>query len=423
MNSLAKMKLRLLQTAPIMLFGIFVVYAEPRENQASSSSAILGLYIKRALERNPQLVARHQMVLADSVKIKTISALPDPAVGIGISAEPGMGVNIGKYSATQMIPWPGRTFAERRAARSGYAASAQMYKDLETEVLFKVRVAYCKLYTMIRMIALQKESLALLNRLETAALADYATSMQTQASVLKLQLEMAVTEDKIKQTEVEADMVRDELGALLDTVSGAMPDPDFQPRLAVPKSLEEARKIAMDLNPEVKAAQFEALAAGYKVSSARSMFMPDLMFSAEYTTSAGAAMSGGSKGWMLMTGISLPLWPWSKIAEVKMAKSMERSKRSTIEAEKSELANEATLAYREYFDAVRRIELLDSVLVPKARQTLVAVEESYRNAKATLMDYIDSERMLLDLQMQRITQEEQRERMAAEIVICCLATY
>jgi outer membrane protein TolC len=79
--------------------------------------------------------------------------------------------------------------------------------------------------------------------------------------------------------------------------------------------------------------------------------------------------------------------------------------------------------FREYYDAVRRLRLLDTVLIPKAKQTLTAVEEAYRTSKATLMDYIDSERMLLDLKMQRVTQEERREKMAGGIVICCLAKY
>jgi outer membrane protein TolC len=423
MNYLAKMKLRLHQAMPTMLLCVFVVYAESGEKQATPSSAILGLYIKRAIERNPQLVARRHMVAADSMKIKAVTVLPDPTVGIGISSDPETGMKIGKYAIAQTIPWPGRTVAERRAARYDCFSSTQMYKNLETDILFRVRVAYGKLYTMNKMISLQKESMELLKRLETVALADYATSMQTQASVLKLQLEMAVTGDKIKQTVVEADIIRDELAALLDTLPGALPDPDLLPRLIVPISLEEARKIAMELNPEVKAAQFEAQAAKYRVTSARSMFVPDVMLSAEYTTAAGAAMSGGGKGWMFMPGISLSLWPWSKIAEVKMAKSMAAYKKSMIDAEKIELAAEASMFFREYNDAVRQIDLLDSVLVPKAIQTLSVVEASYRNAKATLMDYIDSQRMLLDLQMQRVTQEEQRERMAAEIVICCLAQY
>jgi outer membrane protein TolC len=85
---------------------------------------------------------------------------------------------------------------------------------------------------------------------------------------------------------------------------------------------------------------------------------------------------------------------------------MEQYKKKMVESEKNELAAEAAVFFREYNDAVRQIRLLDTVLIPKAKQTLVIVEEAYRFSKATLMDYIDSQRMLLDLKMQRVTQVE-----------------
>jgi outer membrane protein TolC len=192
----------------------------------------------------------------------------------------------------------------------------------------------------------------------------------------------------------------------------------------VPFTVDEAQRIAMELNPEVRAAGQEAIAARHNVSSARSMFVPDLMLGADYVPPGSSlAMAGNGKGWMFMAGLSLPLWPWSKAAEVRMAKEMLVYKKAAVESRKAGLAAEAAMYFREYYDAVRRIRLLDTVLVPKAKQTLTAVEEAYRTSKATLMDYIDSERMLLDLKMQRVAQEERREKMAGGIVICCLAKY
>jgi outer membrane protein TolC len=134
-------------------------------------------------------------------------------------------------------------------------------------------------------------------------------------------------------------------------------------------------------------------------------------------------MTGGRQRWMFMTGLSLPLWPWSKSAEIRMAHEMEEYKKGALAAEKTNLLAETSIYFREYEDAVRQIALLDTSLIPKAKQTLAAVEEAYRTSTATLMDYIDSQRMLLDLRMQRIAQEERRERMAGKIVICCLAKY
>jgi outer membrane protein TolC len=405
----------------VLIQGNFIPLSAQAKDSLQEHS--LGAYIRRALDRNPELVARRHLVAADREKIDAAFALPDPTAGVSF-AKGQSGIEAEKFSFSQGIPWPGRLVSNRKAAQASYLASEQMLKDIETDVLFKVRTAYGKMYAMGKMAGLEQESLRLLKRAESVALAGYATSMQSQASVLKLQLEMAVAEDQIRQFEVEADIARDELAGLLDISPTGIPDPDSLPQLAVPFTVDEAQRIAMELNPGVRAAELDAVAARHNVGSARAMFVPDLLLGADYVPQGSSlAMAGGQRGWMFMAGISLPLWPWSKAAEVRMARHMEAYRKSSLEAEKTALAAEASVFFREYYDAVRRIDLLDIKLIPKAKQTLTAVEEAYRTSRATLMDYIDSERMLLDLKMQRITQEERREKMAGEIVICCLAKY
>jgi outer membrane protein, heavy metal efflux system len=406
---------------PVLFFSLMQVCAEPAQDTLQEHT--LGAYIRRALDRNPDLVARRHMTAADKEKIGTALALPDPVLAASFPLQKSNSA-VERLSFTQGIPWPGRIISERRAAEASYRASEQMAKDMENDVLFKVRVVYGRMYAMARMIALEKESLELLKRAESAALAGYATSMQSQASVLKLQLEMAVTGDRIRQFEVEANTARDELAALIDIPATNIPDPDTLPPLAVPFSVDEAQKIAIDFNPKVRVAEEEAAAARYKIGSARAMYAPDIMLGVDYLPAgSSAAMAGSGGGWMFMTGLSLPVWPWAKAAEVRMARHMEAYKKGVLAAEKTTLAAEAAVYFRDYGDAVRQLQLLDTVLIPKAQQTLTAVEEAYRTSKATLMDYIDSQRMLLDLRMQRIVQEERREKMAGEIVICCLAKY
>jgi outer membrane protein TolC len=407
--------------AIVLALSIFIPAAAHEKDTLHEHS--LSAYIKRALDRNPEIVTRRHLVAADREKIAAALALPDPTAGVSFAKGQG-GIEAEKFSLSQGIPWPGRFISNRKSAQASYLASREMGKKLETDILYRVRTAYGKMYAMGKMAGLGQESLQLLKRAESVALTGYATSMQSQASVLKLQLEMAVAEDQIRQFEVEANIARDELAGLLDISPSGIPDPDSLPLLAVPFTFDEAQKIAMELNPEVRAAIQEAIAARYNVSSARSMFFPDLMLGADYVPPGSSlAMAGGQMGWMFMAGISVPLWPWSKAAEVRMAREMETYKNANVESQKTGLATEAAMYFREYYDAVRRIQLLDTVLVPKAKQTLIAVEEAYRTSKATLMDYIDSERMLLDLKMQRVTQEERREKMAGGIVICCCAKY
>lgn len=290
----------------------------------------LGAYIRRALDRNPELVARHHLVAADREKISAAFALPDPIAGI-LFGKRQSGIEAGKFSLSQDIPWPGRLVSNRKSAQASYLASQEMEQKLETDVLYKVRTAFGKMYAMGKMAGLEQESLQLLRRAESAALAGYATSMQSQASVLKLQLEMAVAEDQIRQFEVEANIARDELAGLLDISPAGIPDPDSLPQLAVPFTVDDAQKIAMELNPEVKAAEQEAIAANHTVSAARTTFVPDLMLGAEYVPPGSSlAISGAEMGWMFMAGISLPVWPWSKAAEVRMTGRWRRTKKPRL---------------------------------------------------------------------------------------------
>jgi outer membrane protein TolC len=52
--------------------------------------------------------------------------------------------------------------------------------------------------------------------------------------------------------------------------------------------------------------------------------------------------------------------------------------------------------------------------------TFELAELGYRNARISILDYLDAQRMLLSLEMQRVEQEVQREIIAADIVLCCL---
>ena len=405
-----------------LITSFIVVIAVSGSSEENFSEHTLNAYIKHAVEQNPELVARRHLVESDKQNIATTTKMPDPTLNSSLSLLKD-GFWLENVSINQSIPWPGRFKSDRKAAEAVYGASQAMQKDLETDIVFKVRSAYGKIYTMSGMASLQKESLALLKRAEASALSEYSTSMQSSASVLKLQLEIAVVQDRIRQFEVEANIARDELAGLLDTVSTVIPDPTTFPELIVPQKVDEAQQIAMNMNPAVNAAELEVEEMHQKVNSAKAMYIPDLMVGLEYTPPSSMSRVKNPTGFMVMAGVTLPVWPWSRSADVKMSQSMEEYKKKSVEAEKKKLAAEASVFFREYYDAVRQVTLLDSVLLPKAVQTMRVVDDAYRSSRATLMDFIDSQRMLLDLKMQRLEQVERRERMAGEIVICCLAMY
>ena len=94
--------------------------------------------------------------------------------------------------------------------------------------------------------------------------------------------------------------------------------------------------------------------------------------------------------------------------------------RKQLEQEIRDLTSETTTLFRNYRDTERRITLLDNVLVPTADQVLSSVEAGYRTSTMSVLEYLDAQRALIDLKMERVTLETKREIIAAEIVLCCL---
>ena len=71
--------------------------------------------------------------------------------------------------------------------------------------------------------------------------------------------------------------------------------------------------------------------------------------------------------------------------------------------------------HESYKDVERKISLFETVLIPKARQSLALFEEAYANGKATVLDFLDAQRMLLDLEIKLARQRAMRTKLAGNI--------
>jgi outer membrane protein TolC len=100
-----------------------------------------------------------------------------------------------------------------------------------------------------------------------------------------------------------------------------------------------------------------------------------------------------------MFAISIPIW-WDKYAAgVREA----RLRHAAADLEAKDKANllsaDLKMALYRLRDANRRVNLYRQVLVPRAQQSLRAVESAYRTGGAAFNDMIDLQRMLLEFQL------------------------
>jgi outer membrane protein TolC len=94
---------------------------------------------------------------------------------------------------------------------------------------------------------------------------------------------------------------------------------------------------------------------------------------------------------------------------------MEWSKKAELDDVEISLSARAASMREELYDAERKIGLFDKVLIPKARQSIAVVQEAYANGSATILDFLDAQRTLLDLEISLAQQRARRETIAGKI--------
>jgi outer membrane protein TolC len=116
-----------------------------------------------------------------------------------------------------------------------------------------------------------------------------------------------------------------------------------------------------------------------------------------------------------LAGMTLPIWRDKLAAEVAQAQANELSAKSRLRAAQIDLTvsfAEKSFAYRE---TSRNVALIENQLLPQARQSLETVRAGYRTGTMDFSAMTDSERELLDLQLEAVEARTDREIALAEL--------
>jgi len=379
----------------------------------------LATYLAFAHEHNPMMTMARKEAQATALESKAAGALAGPSLMVE-SEHQGGGWMPPMIGAAQTFPWPGEARWKRRVASLQSEAAGYQVDQAWIEISFEIREAYGMLYETGKTIQNQQESLALVRRIAEIAQINYAAGKGSQSALLILQIEAARTEDRIRSLELSGQKARFKLAELCATPEAlAAPYPSELPRLAVPRDLDEIRRIATASNPAVLQRKKDAEAALARVRMERSAAAP--MFRVEGSFGPSAAMDG--RAWKIGVEAMLPLWPLAASRMVGAARSMADAASAKAESESASLRKDAEVWFMEYQDRVRKIALLDSVLVPRAQQMVELMMQEYRVGMVPLGDVVDAQRMYLMQKTDRVMEEVAREMAAAEIVVCCLALF
>lgn len=403
-----------------VLFLILPIKAAGKEDVFHHN---LDSYLVYAIENNPLIEASRVRIKTQQEVIKLSKKIPDPKITAAYfinEVETRVGPQRAKVGLSQMLPWPGKLISKSRIQGSLYEVSEEKVSEVTSRVLASVRSLYAKLYLTGQSIRISEENLKLLKQLEPVLMVKYSTGTIKQAALIKIQVEMSLIEDKINSLNSKGIIEKEKLRSLLNISNEVdIPFPDKLPHLKVEKQMNSL-SISRS-NPELQQKSFQKNARAEKVSLAKKGFAPDLMLMTDYVftdevdPAMGNPKDNGKDPWVIGASINLPLTIGKKRAEIEKANLELDEINSSIRNLENRVESDLISAKEKYSYSEERRKLYEDDLVPKAKHVMVLTEENYKNGTASILDYIDAQRMVLNLDIAVINEMVKRELASAEI--------
>ncbi len=413
-----------MQTTPIarVLVGAGLLLA------ASTANAQTDLYdelLAEAAVNSPEVHAAHQAWVAERARADAAGKLPDPRLTYGNflqSVETRVGPQEHQVALQQTIPWFGSLGRERAVVRSAAGVARARLHATWLDVELRVTRTLHELHRLDRTLELERDAFELLQQFEDVARTRLRVNQSTTADLLRLQVELGRSEDRLRRLEDRRTPVVARLNALLDRPRGS--DVEITPTLRTWTELAPRDSLALRLqqdHPRLRALQFEIEREERRTDVARDRGRPDLTFGLAHTFVGErdpADLDGnGDDATLATVSINLPLWRGKVGAGVREAQRRRAANESRYRAVHNELDAALEDALYEFDDAERRMDLYASTLVPKAEESLGATLDAYANGRSDFGELIDVQRTLLAFRLElleaRVDRADARARIAS----------
>jgi len=365
--------------------------------------------LRRAREANPGLARLAASSEAAWHRIESAGALEDPRFTYEASniptgdfdfrSTPLSGHQLG---LRQKLPMLGLLSNREEAARSGARISRLLVADEQVWLAGAVESAWAELGFAQQSRRLTERNIRLLRQLTEIAEVKYRVGKGLQQDVLRSQVELTVLlQERLRRDAAVAkseaqlieilDLPADVVLPEVDTLELASDPPPLAPLLAALDSrsagLLAAREKIDEARTRVRVAELE----GY----------PDFEFGLGYrirNSVSGDAVDGDdffSAGITLRLPINRSKWR-SRVAE---RRALVRHAEATLRADRAALSARTRVAHAEVVRASAEEALMETGLVPQARQSFASSRSGYEVGRIDFLSLLDSQVRLLDAEL------------------------
>jgi cobalt-zinc-cadmium efflux system outer membrane protein len=365
------------------------------DDQALPTPLRVGDVARTARTQRLEVAAARARARAAAERPAIVSALEEPEVSASIDHLPFMGGGADlSLAIEQRFPLSGIRGDRRRATEAGARRELAVVDRTGLEVELEAASSFWMLVELRERSKLLEDQRALADQMVAAATARLSTSTGMQADVLRAQLEVDLLagEQRAIAAEVRA------AEAMLNTGLARPPDapiPELDAAVndAEPPVAAATASTALANRPELRAGRAEVARSQAEVSVMQSMYAPMAMV----RTGPSYTMADGA-GWMLMVGVSIPLWRDKLRAGVNEAKAMVDMASADLEAMQRMIRGEAAAARERVMAARERYLALRDSIVPRAGQAITADLTAYAANQAPLVSVVEAARALRDAQ-------------------------
>jgi outer membrane protein, heavy metal efflux system len=373
-------------------------------------------YLEYAEAHNAGLKSVYQQWQAVLEQVPQAKALPDPQVTYEYWTRQSDLQMKQTAGVMQTFPWFGKIDARTEAAKKETSAAQQKYQMARLALFKEIKEGFYEFAYLARATDTATENLELFKHFEEVARTRHMTTETGHPDVIRAQVEIAKMEDVLRGLNQLREPTMSRLRTALTLPADAnLPWPKPEEFNVVELDYERLANILRQNNPELASLNYEAIAAGSKITLAEKNFYPDIGIGVNWENMDNR---GGRDGVAMVFQINLPLWRDGYSAAERQAKAQKAS----IEQQKIETENilltKASQACYGYRDSVRKIRLYRDTLIPKGRELLQASEAAYRQGTIDFLSLIDAQRTLLDyhLSLQRAIADNQQKLAELEML-------
>jgi len=379
----------------------------PHESRRSlptiEAGADLDAYIRFGLENNAGLRASFDRWRSARERIPQVDWLPDPRLSYSHLFEPvetRTGPQRNRVMLSQTFPWWGKL--DRRGEVEATAAEALWWRveARRLEVIREIKRAFFQYGYLAQAIRITDEQLQLLRHLEPVVQRKVQAGAG-QNDLLRLQVEIGKVENDLETLRALRPALSRRLDAALNRQgSDVLPWPKPLEARVVAVAAKELEKRVATKNPELEAIRRRVAEQERRTALAELEGWPDLTLGFELMETGSARIAGGRRGsgddpFGVSLSLNVPIWRWKYRAAANEARAARLAAEGELRHRENALVAELGMRYYELDDAARRVSLYRDTLIPRARQSLELTEVAYQADRASLLDLIDSERVLL----------------------------